>query len=66
MGTLTGASAIDGIILWNVDDGRELARFNLGEHSVRSLCFSHDGKKLLSGMTIGDTLVWDLSQLSGK
>jgi WD40 repeat protein len=49
------------ITLWHAADGREILSFPLDDGEVRSLAFSPDGKRLLSGMDRGDALVWDVA-----
>lgn len=51
------------ITLWSADRGEELHSFDLDDGAVRSLAFSPDGKRLVSGMDRGHALVWDLSVL---
>ncbi|MHC4178697.1 MAG: WD40 repeat domain-containing protein, partial [Planctomycetota bacterium] len=51
----------DRIVLWDMTTGRELLNFKLDDGSVRSLAFSPNGRRLISGMDRGDALVWDVS-----
>ena len=55
------SSANDRILLWSLDDGREIGSFEMDDGNVRSLAFSPDGTRLISGMELGDTLIWDVS-----
>ena len=53
-------TANDGVILWNVDTGLELARFE-GQGSVNSVAYSPNGKTVLAGGA-GDInlAIWDI------
>ena len=42
-------------------DGKELLSFNSVDDAIRSLSFSPDGSYLVSGMELGDALVWDIA-----
>jgi WD40 repeat protein len=54
------------LAIWSVHDGQELLRFNLVGDSVRSLALSPDCSHLVSGMELGDVLVWDISSAHEK
>jgi WD40 repeat protein len=56
-----GASMDDRIVVWTAEDGQELMSFSTGDNRARSFAFSPDGRSLISGMELGDTLVWDIS-----
>jgi WD40 repeat protein len=56
-----GAAVDDRIVLWSLPDGRELLSLPTEDNYARTFAFSRDGRLLISGMELGDTLVWDIS-----
>jgi WD40 repeat protein len=56
---LEGVPTRGRIAVWRSEDGGELVSWDLAEGSVRSLSFSPDGRRLVTGMDLGDALVWD-------
>lgn len=56
---------IPDIRIWDVITGREVARFESDGGFVSTLTFSADGKRLLSGMSNGTVLVWDVARMAG-
>jgi RNA polymerase sigma factor (sigma-70 family) len=49
------------IHLWEVASARELTQLDGHDSDVTSLAFSPDGKRLVSGLSNGTVLVWDIS-----
>jgi WD40 repeat protein len=54
------------ILVLSAADGRELLRIEPEDGMTSSLTFSADGTKLVSGMSAGDALVWDVSAAQPK
>jgi WD40 repeat protein len=54
------------LVIWSVPDKKELSNFELADDAVRSLAFSRDGSHLVSGMELGDALVWKVAPVSTK
>lgn len=50
------------LAIWSMSDGKELVSFGLPDNAVRSLAFSPDSSRVISGMELGDALVWDAAQ----
>jgi WD40 repeat protein len=48
------------IVVFAAADGNEVVSFPVQEGRVRSLAFSRDGRRLLSGTNSSDALVWDV------
>jgi WD40 repeat protein len=48
------------IKLWDVATGRELRALNGHNGPVRSIAFSQDGRRLISGATNGEAKIWDV------
>jgi WD40 repeat protein len=63
-GRLVAAGTSKGeVILWNVSDEKPLAQFQGHRGPVESLCFSPDGKQLVTGgQNDAAILVWDVAQ----
>jgi hypothetical protein len=55
------ANAGQKIHLWEIASGRELTQLSGHDSDVTSLAFSLDGKRLLSGLSNGTVLVWDIA-----
>ena len=51
------------LILGRAASGQILQQFEIDDGNARSLRFSHDGKRLYSGMDRGDILVWDVANV---
>jgi len=52
------------IRLWDLHTGRLLKRFARPlTNRVKTMLFTPDGKRLISGMSDGTCLVWDVSKL---
>jgi WD40 repeat protein len=51
------------IRLWDVYTGKQAAHFELHTADVLSLAFSADGSRLVSGLSDGTVLVWDVAAL---
>jgi WD40 repeat protein len=54
------------LIILSLHDGNELLNFDLTDDAVRSLSFSPDGSRLVSGMELGDALIWDVATARKK
>jgi WD40 repeat protein len=53
------------IRFWDAQSGRPLKRYSLsGGNMVSSLAFTPDGRRLITGMSDGTVLLWDVSSLS--
>ncbi|KAG1816705.1 WD40-repeat-containing domain protein [Suillus subaureus] len=52
------SSAADDIMIWDVDGDKVLGPLK-HKDTVRSLCFSPDGKRLASGSLDGAVIIWD-------
>jgi hypothetical protein len=62
-----GSRKIDvNLHLWEVATGREICQFEPGSATVSSLAFAPDGRRLLSGLTNGTTVVWDTTRPLGQ
>ena len=63
VGSDSGATSL---VLWDLDTGREIRRFEGHTTYVRALAFSPDGRSALSGSqslpdsAVGDLILWDL------
>jgi RNA polymerase sigma factor (sigma-70 family) len=53
------------IRLWDVFTGREAARFRGHGADTSSLCFTPDGRQLVSGHEDGIVLIWDVAGAAG-
>jgi WD40 repeat protein len=60
-GSSTGAGSLR---FWSIERGDELKRIDVDDADIRTLSFSHDGRRLISGMNQGDILVWDVSAIA--
>lgn len=49
--------------LYHLETGRQLAAFDCAGVGPLSVTFSHDSKKIISGMRDGTVLVWEVSKL---
>lgn len=57
----TGGKRYDQAIhLWNASTGQQLRQMLPGSADVTALAFSPDGHQLMSGMSDGTLLVWDV------
>jgi RNA polymerase sigma factor (sigma-70 family) len=61
MTPLGGVERVTPIVIWDIATKRELTRLEPGVMFVRSLAFSADGKRLISGMSDTTALVWDIA-----
>ena len=52
--------------LWQADTDRELARVDWDGPSIGSVAFSHDGRRLATGMSDGTIVIWDVKQVISK
>jgi hypothetical protein len=59
--TIASASEVGEIILWKVDDGSEVRRFDGPRGRVSALAFSPDGKTLVSGSGEGPITLWNVA-----
>jgi WD40 repeat protein len=64
--TRTKSKSVSRLAIWSMRDGKELSSFDLPDNAVRSLAFSPDGTRLVSGMELGDALVWNVAAASEK
>jgi WD40 repeat protein len=61
-GTLAAAGTVDGdICVWQADRGRLVRRWRAHEGPVTALCFSRDGRRLLSGGADRAVRVWEIA-----
>jgi WD40 repeat protein len=58
------AGACGDVRIWELASGKEVLCLRDPEARALSLAFSPDGRRLVSGMTDGTALVWDLEPLS--
>lgn len=58
---LSRAKSDSRLAIWSIQDGKELVSFELPDNAVRSLSFSPDMSRVVSGMELGDALVWDFA-----
>ena len=52
--------------IWDVQSGEELHVFNGHQGSVRSIAYSADGTRVVSGGSEGWVLVWDVSSINTR
>lgn len=51
-----------GVQLWDLNEGRELAMLDRGGEFLESVCFTPDGRKLITGDRNGQLSVWDVEE----
>jgi WD40 repeat protein len=62
--TLASSSGVQGVVLWEVATGKELARLTGHKDGVSKLAFSPDGTYLAAGTWPGDILLWHVARRS--
>jgi hypothetical protein len=53
------STAADSLDVFRTADGEKVASYPLTEGSIQSIAFSPDGSRIVTGMELGDALVWE-------
>lgn len=62
----SGDAGSDAIHVWDLKSRREVATFEPGQGRASTFAFSPDGRRLVTGMSDGTALVWDLTAAALK